>query len=197
MAHTRSTSIAIAVLAAAAAGCGASPAARFYTLNPTASATGAPGATYVVGVGPVSIPAAVDRPQFVTQVAANRVEIDEFSRWAAPLDEAIARAVAGNLIVLLGTPNVVVGPLASVTPDYRVAIDVQRFESLPADAVVIDAAWVVRRAAGQKAQAGRTTAREPVQDASADALAAAHSRALARMSAEIAAAIRDVAARSE
>ena len=65
------------------------------------------------------------------QVAPNRVTVDEFNRWAAPLDESIARTVAGDLAVLLGTPRVATGPLANFEPAYRVTIDVQRFDSIP------------------------------------------------------------------
>jgi uncharacterized lipoprotein YmbA len=184
----------ITFLFVAASGCGASPAARFYTLSSTAKVDGGT-AAYAVGVGPVTIPSAVDRPQIVVQVAPNRVEIDEFSRWAAPLDESIARAVAGNLAILLGTPDVVVAPLASLTPEFRVSIDVQRFDSTRAESVVVDAVWRVRRAAGEEARSGRTLAREAVEGDSIDALAAAHGRALARLSADIAAAIRELAAR--
>ena len=75
---------------------------RFYTLDSTAIADGAPAAHAAVMVGPVTVPAAVDQPQFVVQVAPNRVEVDEFNRWVAPLSDTIARAVAGDLVVLLG-----------------------------------------------------------------------------------------------
>jgi len=48
----------------------------------------------------------------------------------------------------------------------------------------------VRRTKDGKAQTGRTSVREPTGAAGYDALAAAHSRALARMSQEIADVIR-------
>jgi hypothetical protein len=179
------------VLAATAwSGCGASAPARFYTLDATAHAVGAPAAHHAVLVGPVSIPPVVDRPQFVVQVAPNRVAVDEFNRWAAPLDDGIARAVAANLAVLLGTREVAVAPLAGFDPDYRVTINVQRFESIQGKAVLVDAVWAVRRTGTNEAHAGRSLAREAVQDESFDALAAAHSRALTTVSADIAAAIR-------
>jgi uncharacterized protein len=50
--------------------------------------------------------------------------------------------------------------------------------------------WTVRRGKDGKAETGRTTAREPMPEKSYDALAAAHSRALARLSQDIAAAVR-------
>jgi len=124
------------------------------------------------------------------QVAPNRVVLDEFNRWVAPLDESIARAVAGNLAVLLGTPRVATAPLANFDPAYRVTIAVQRFDSIPGDAVVIDAVWTIRNVANGGTRSGRTVAREAVQGEGFEALAAAHSRALANVSGDIAAAIR-------
>jgi uncharacterized lipoprotein YmbA len=58
-------------------------------------------------------------------LGTNRVELDEFNRWAAPLDESIARVVAGDLAALLGTSHVSAGPLANFDPAYRVTIAVQ------------------------------------------------------------------------
>jgi uncharacterized protein len=186
--------LAVALCAAALTGCGKSAPARFYTLETTATADDVPAARYAVVVGPVSVPASVDRPQFVVQVAPNRVELDEFNRWAAPLGESIARVVAGDLAVLLGTPRVATAPLANFDATYRVTLDVQRFESVPGEAVVVETVWAVRRTGSPQARSGRTVAHEAVQDASYDALAAAHSRALAKTSGDIAAAIRADAA---
>jgi uncharacterized lipoprotein YmbA len=183
----------VAFITMTAAGCATAP-ARFYTLDPTVTATDEAPMRSAVLVGPISIPASVDRPQFVVQVAPNRVEVDEFNRWAAPLNDAIARAVAGDLAVLLGTSEVAIAPLANFNAAYRVTIDVQRFESIQGEAVVVDAVWAVRRVAGGETRSGRTLARETVQGKSFDALAGAHSRALARVSNDIAAAIRTDAA---
>ncbi|MEI6084713.1 MAG: PqiC family protein [Verrucomicrobiota bacterium] len=169
-------------------GC-ASSSSRFYTLSSTAKPTGAT-ASYAVLVGPVTVPALVDRPQFTVQVATNRVALDEFNRWAAPLSESIARVITADLSVLLGTSHVATAPLANFESTYRVTVDIQRFESKPNEAAVIEAMWVVRRSAGGTARSGHTVAREATQGADSDALAAAHSRALAKVSADIAAGIR-------
>ena len=80
--------------------------------------------------------------------------------------------------------------LANFVPDYRVTIDVQRFESVPGNAATLEAVWTVRKTVGGEIRSGRTVAREPVQGQSYDALAAAHSQALAQMSTDIATAIR-------
>jgi len=181
--------ISIALVAIVAAGCSTTP-SRFYALDSTAVADGTPAAHAAIMVGPVTVPAAVDRPEFVVQVAPNRDEVDEFNRWVAPLNDAIARAVAGDLVVLLGTPDVATETLANFIPDYRVTIDVQRFESIQGQAAIMEAVWNVRKTTGGQTRSGRTVAREPVQGQGFDALAAAHSHAIAKMSADIAAAIR-------
>ncbi len=183
-----------ALTTAVLAGCASAP-SRFYTLNSTAKGDAAPAANYAVVVGPVSVPGLVDRPQFTVQVAPNRVVLDEFNRWAAPLNDNIARVVAGDLAVLLGTPRVATSPLANLDPAYRVTIDVQRFESMQSEAmqnegVLIEAVWVVRKTAGGAPRSGRTIARESAPGDAFYALVAAHSRALAKVSADIAAAIR-------
>jgi uncharacterized lipoprotein YmbA len=177
-------------LAALAAGCASTPPSRFYTLNGTATSAAAP-SDLSVAVGPVTIPGAVDRPQMVVNMGANQVELDEFNRWAAPLQNNISRVVAVNLGALLGTSRVTLFPqMLSADADFRVAIEVQRFESSPGEAAVLDAVWTVRRAKDGKSDTGRTTVRETVQEKSFDVLVAAHSRAIARMSQDIAAAVR-------
>ncbi|HEY6418109.1 MAG TPA: PqiC family protein [Candidatus Binataceae bacterium] len=186
--------VSIVMLAAAVAGCGTTAPSRYYNLDSTAVADGAPPERVAIMVGPVSIPASVDQPQFVVQVAPNRVDVDEFNRWVAPLNDSIARAVAGDLAVLLGTSDVAAGPLANFEPAYRVTIAVLRFDSIRGEAAVLEAVWTVHKTAGGETRSGRTIAREPVQGQSFEALAAAHSRALATMSGDIATAIRAEAA---
>jgi uncharacterized protein len=178
---------------AVAAGCASAP-ARFYTLTSTASPTRAAAADYAVLVSSVTVPASVDRPEFVVQIAPNRVALEEFNRWAGPLNESIARTIAGDLAVLLGTRRVASGPIGNFDPAYRVTLDVQQFDSIPAESVLIEAVWAVQKTAGGATRSGQTVAREKLQGTDFDALAAAHSRALAQVSAEIATAIRALAA---
>lgn len=187
--------VALVFGAVIAAGC-ASPPARFYTLASTASPERGEPVSFAVAVDAVSVPAAVDRPQFVIRRTANQVSIDEFNRWAAPLGPAIARVVAADLGALLDSPRVVSGPLAAgFDPAYRIGIDVQRFDSLPGEGVAIDAVWVVRKASGQVVASGRSSLAEPAHGDGCAALAAAHSRAIARLSEQLAAVLRGAAGR--
>ncbi len=80
--------------------------------------------------------------------------------------------------------------LVNFSPSYWVTIDVRRFESVRGEAALVDGVWAVRKTTGGETRSGRTVAREAVQSDGFDALAAAHSRALASVSGDIAAAIR-------
>jgi uncharacterized lipoprotein YmbA len=179
----------LATLLAACGLTGTSPEPRFYTLAseppPPAAASAS---TYLVVVGPVTIPQVVDRPQIVTRSAGNRVELAEFARWAAPLRSEIPRVIADNLARLLdGARTATMEQRAAGAPDYRVVIDVQRFDS-STEGATIQASWSVRTK-DATALAGRSIVTEP-GGAGHAALVAAHSRALGKIAAEIAAAIK-------
>lgn len=192
MMHRRVALAAVSIALWLATGCSTPPPSRFYTLAATAtSASTSQQSTLVIAVGPVTIPSVVDRPEFVVSTSPNEVRLDDFNRWASPLQDGLSRAVAENLVTLIGTPRVVGFPQTLATePDYRVAIEVRTFESTPGKSALLEAVWTVRRAKDGKTQTGRTSARETLSESGYDALAAAHSRAVARMSEDIAAALR-------
>jgi uncharacterized lipoprotein YmbA len=181
----------VALLALLLAACGSSPKSYFYTLTAEAGEAAPAAGSPAIAVGPVSVPEMVDQPQIVARVDANQVEVEEYRRWASPLRSEIARVIAANLARELGTVRVWSYAQASLpNPDFQVLIDVQRFDSVLGEAVAIEALWTIRPAAGGAPRTGRSSVREPAPGASFDALAAAHSRALARVSRDIATAIR-------
>jgi uncharacterized lipoprotein YmbA len=185
-AATRFVSVLVVILLG---GC-ATPVSRFYTLSATTAAA-EPASHLSVSVGPVSVPAAVDRPEIVVSTGANQVRLEEFSRWASPLKDEISRAVAENLVAMLGTGKVTQSPqVLSGDAAYRAAIEVQRFESAPGESARLDAVWTVRRNKDDKSMTGRTSVQERVQQEGYQGLAAAHSRAIARLSRDIADAVR-------
>ncbi len=176
-----------------ATGCSRSPRVNFYTLEPRAQ-TGTSAAVSTVptiAVGPVTLPEVVDRPQLVVRVAANRVEILESHRWAEPLKREIPRLIAENLGRLLGSSRVSSYlQHAGTDADYRVLVDIQRFESTPGEGVTVEASWSLRRTAGGVLKTGRSVVREPVEVVGYDPLVAAYGRAILTVSSDLANAIR-------
>jgi len=184
----------VAFAAGVLAACGSAPAPRLYTLD--ASAPGASGAAtgLSVYVGPVAVPDAVDRPQLVVRTGANEVVVLDGHRWAEPLKVAIGRVLAAKLSRDLDTPHVGAFPgTALADAAFRVQIDVQRFESAPESAVVLEAVWSVRRGAGGATASGRTVATESAVG-NYEAIPLAHARALEALSRDIAAALRQLEA---
>ncbi len=184
------------LLLAGLAGCASSPPARFYTLEARAVAEPAAGkADYNVLVGPVTIPDLVDRPQMVLRVDASRVTIAEQARWAEPLKIAIARALAGNLGQLIDGARVATYPQATGSPaDFQIFVDVQTFDAVLGGGSTIELIWTVKSGKSKAEKAGRSVIRETASGADHAALVAAHEKALAVISREIAAAVRDMAA---
>lgn len=181
---------ALAVLA----GCGTPAKLSYYTLtaSPAPALAAASTRTFSVYVGPVTIPEAVDRPQMVTRLAANQVEIADLDRWAEPLKAAIPRLVAESLMRELGTSAVMTSrQSATLVFDYRVALDVQRFD-FGADGAAVDALWTIRTGKDGLPRTGRTEAREPATSRDPQSMAATQSRALEKVSRDIAAAIRSM-----
>jgi uncharacterized lipoprotein YmbA len=173
------------------AGCASSPPTRFYTLSSISAPATTPQVNYSVSVGPVSVPAVVDRPQIVVRTGPNKVFIDEFEHWASPLKEDIARIIVENLVSMLGTSQITLFPQSTATgASYRVMIDVLRFDSEPGKAATLDALWTVSSAKDGRSHRGHTTLAEPTQGGDYAALVAAHSRALGQLSGDIAGIIR-------
>jgi len=178
-------------------GCGSSK-DTYYTLSTGAAINGTPAAigesTYSIAVGPITLPEVVDRPQFVLRAGPNEVSIVELHRWAEPLRSEIPRVIADNLAADLNVKRVAAYPQsAGDSADYRVLVDIQRFDSTMGESVTIDALWTVKRVSDGTLRTGRSTARESSIGGNYDTMVAAHSRALATISRDIAEAIRSSA----
>jgi uncharacterized lipoprotein YmbA len=172
------------------AGCESAP-TEFYTLSnmqlppPGTSST----ARTVVGVGPVTLPDYLDRPQIVTRASGNRMMLAAFDAWVEPMDGMFTRVLVENLSSLLATDNVVPLPQRRPTPlDYQVEVDVTRFDADLSGRAVLDARWKVFGEDGEPLiEEGRSTIVEPsVGSDSYEDIVAAMSRALAEMSSTIA-----------
>jgi uncharacterized lipoprotein YmbA len=124
----------------------------------------------------------------VLRTSATQVQVAEQARWAAPLKSEIPRVIADQLAHLLtGASTGTSAQRAVSAPDYRVPVDIQRFDSRPGVGAEIEASWTVRASDGALL-AGRSAAAVP-SGASYDELVAAHSRALGTVSRDIANAI--------
>ena len=121
------------------------PEARFFVLRPLAEPEPA-GADRpprgLVGVLPVQLPGYLDRPQLVTWTAPDELRIDEFLRWAEPLDAGVSRTLAENLDNLLGDLRVIRAPWPSAARlAYRVRVRLTLFGPQADGDVRLEGRW--------------------------------------------------------
>jgi uncharacterized lipoprotein YmbA len=194
-----------ALAAAMAMAACSSPSSRFYTLGGADASAGAAASAapaiartatapaWLIEVAPVSVPPQVSRNQLVVQTGPTQVQLLEEERWASLPGDEIRRALSTNLTQQLGT----IDAFGTARPDgvavYRIAMNVQRFESWPGSHALIDAVWSVRAVRGNAVMTCRSVVSEPVSSGY-DALVDGHRRALAEVSTQIAAGVRAMAA---
>src|SRR5215475_13402832 len=129
-------------------GClGSTPPTQFYLVPSLTSSDTAPPASagqrdLTLGVGPVTVPPYLDRPQLVTRTSRAKLALADFDQWAGPLPDTIARVLAGNLSLLIPTERVVLHPWPrTIDPDYQVTVEVLQFDRGPGGEVVLAARW--------------------------------------------------------
>ncbi len=189
----------LAVLTQVLAGCSLSPRqdpSQFYVLSAASDTAGAvagpAGASGLeLGIGPVSFPEYLDRPQMVTRVGANQLQFSETERWAEPLKGSFTSVLAENLQQLLGARTAYMYPwYASLTPDYTVEVDVIRFERDGSGAVELRCQWAIFDADRIRLLTRAGDYQRSAADASTAAAVEAMSRTVEDLSRDIAAAIR-------
>lgn len=178
------------VLAAALLATGCASPKSYYVLSAEGPAPA--GGGVAIGVGPVSLAGYLDRTNLVFQESGNRLAIADSHRWAGDLEENIARVTAANLGRRLGTGNVRTYPWGSDGDlRYQVTLDIRQLHGTAEGDAVLEAAWRVYSLPDRRIVASRSwSGREPLSADGYDALAAAESRLLARLSGEIAASVR-------
>ncbi|MGD9173117.1 MAG: PqiC family protein [Desulfobacterales bacterium] len=170
-------------------GCRSSaPPVEFYTLSATRMQAEAntitAGKPVSVGVGPVTIPQVLDRPQIVIRTSPNKLQIDEFHRWAGRLDEDFARVVAENISLMLPSEQVAVYPWdVNFEPHYQVTLDIRHFEGRMGEHVFLEVFWkIIDPQKGATLSVKKSVIREPLPDETHETLIVTKSKAVESLS---------------
>lgn len=144
-----------------------------------------------LGVGPIELPAYLDRSEMVTRVPPNKLRISSRDRWGEPLGTNFARVFTADLSGAVGTDDVTRLPsLARPEVDYRVAVAVEQLERRSDGVAVLVARWAVRPGSGGgPVRRGRAVHEVPIDGTTTGAAVEALSRAVAMFADEVAAAI--------
>jgi uncharacterized lipoprotein YmbA len=195
---------AVVIAPLALAGCGSDKPTRLYVLNATAEQPAAMSSQGVaLGIGPITLPKYLDRPQIVMGVSANQLSQANLDQWGGDLNDNMTRVLATNLSNLLGTDRISFYPWSNRAPlDFQITVDVAKFETEADGATVLSVFWsIVNPADGTVLEMHRSTYRDagkgaanstagaPAATGSYDAAVAAMSRNLGLLSHDIAAAI--------
>ena len=139
----------LTVLPMVVAGCGSSQPSQLYLLRSLRESEAGVSTTAdkigpAVLIGPVTLPAYLNRVQVVTLAGDHELVLDEVNRWAEPLQENFSRVLVENLSLLLNTPEVYAFDRRGSTPvDFQIIIDVTRFDTDANGGAYLTAFWRV------------------------------------------------------
>lgn len=175
------------------AGCGASPPVRFYSLQALELVHEPdPDGAAVMSLGPLSLPDYLARTQFVTRGDGAEVIVDDYHRWAEPLDDAITRIVAVNVDNLVDGLIVVAFRSSNlVESDYRAQASIVRFDADQDGRAFLVVQWGIATPDGDVVVPARRSEYQAQASRSGDpgAIAIALNDTIAQLSREIATAI--------
>lgn len=147
-----------------------------------------------IGVGPLRLPAYLDRPQIVTRVNPNELKLAEFDNWAEPLKDNVTRVLVENISRLLFTESVVIFPWKKSSHiDYKIDIEVVWMDGKLGEKAILVTQWTIVDASGKSVLLTKKSQyTESVTETTYSALAAAYSRLIANFSHDVAEAIKSL-----
>ena len=172
----------------------------FYTLKPLTAAHETSSAQsglkdLAVGVGPVSFPEYLNRPQLITRESPIKVRVNEFQRWAGSIQGDFLQVLTENISLLLDSDKVFAHPWGDYFGvAYKVPLDVQQFDGSPGEAVLLNVRWAVLGRDDKPLIIRKSVIKTEVNGTDYDSLVLAESQALVELSKEIASEIRKLAA---
>lgn len=163
---------------------------QFYVLEPLSEPPSSSTATEKkrqIGIGPVSIPPLLERKQIVTRLPDNSVKIAEFHQWASPLKDNVTQVLTHNLAVLQTGDLIRAYPWSAYgAADYRIIIDIIRFDTRQEQTVNLEANWAIMNEKNHiLISNGHTKIEHPLDDPSYPAAVKALNKVLSEFSREL------------
>lgn len=188
----------LAITAQFMAGCASSlPETKMYSLSTAPSLQESPMhrglAELRIGVGPITFPDMLKRPQIVSRLSNNKLHLSEEHHWAGYLEKDFLTTLTQNLTGQLGTAGVTAYPWDNRRRlDYQVQLHVFRFDGILGRSSSLIANWSLVSGNGRKELEKRS---EKIvvahNDDTYEAMVAAQSTALGMLSEKIAVTIID------
>jgi len=170
--------------------CASTP-TNFYTLEaqsrPPVATTTTSAKKPLIGIGPLTLPALLDRKGIVTRAENNSVQIAEFDQWAAPLQDNVIAVLSKNVATLQANAIVRAYPWSVYgNVDYRVIIDISRFDTQLGKSVNLEASWAIMEEKNHTIVSnGQAKLEQRLNDASYNSAAQALSKLLSDLSQQL------------
>ena len=171
---------------------------KFYVLSALPQSETATQATtdnvdMLIGIGPITLPAYLNRFQIVTRTSENELKLAEFHLWAEPLKDNIARVLMESLSGLLKTNQIGVYPWRTINRiTYQITIDVVRFDVGFDGNALLSVFWTIYGKDGKELLTKKAVFSASAGSKNYKAIVAAQSLTLIEFSREIASTIKKI-----
>jgi uncharacterized lipoprotein YmbA len=137
----------------------------------------------ILAVGPVSLPAYLDRAEILQRTGSHQVTLERFDHWAGTLEEQMPRVLAQDIMTLSPSTLAVPYPvLGGGRPGLQLMVTVLAFEVDAAGELQLQASWnLVNTNNGVSVARRWTRLSESAGDGSVEQIVAAMSRALVKL----------------
>jgi hypothetical protein len=163
---------------------------RYFTLPSPSPATASGPGVASLGLGPVALPPYVARLEIASRAGPDEIRYATNDRWAAPLDEMVLRSLGDELRARVPAREVVRWPWPlQAPPEASVSVEFVRLEGDATGGATLEARWTAA-VRGKAPVSGETRVKEPGQPGDTPGSVAALGRALGRLAADVAAALR-------
>lgn len=199
----RMTALGLVAMCLAIGGCiGKSQPTKFYTLSSIserkpASNPESQALDMAIGIGPVKMADYLNQSKIVTRGNGNQIVQAEFNQWSGSLKDNLTNVLAENVGDLLATDRIFIYPWRTYMPvDYQVSLDISRFDGQPGREVFLVARWIIIGAEEKELHIiKKSEIREQTDSDGYQGFVTAQSRALGRLSQEIAETLRTLVQR--
>jgi len=188
------------IVAVGSLGCSRSPDVRHFVLGTQfASDVGQRAPELAVLIGPIRLPAYLERPHFARRAGGGKIDLDEFNRWLGGFESNLTTALAADLRRQLGSVRVVGYPSSAPFPiDYAVRIHVDEWIVDESNTLHVQLRWRLAGGGQGEGEAPLLSAHESaieVRGRSPEAIVEAHDLAVAEFAQSLADELADLSAR--
>ena len=172
------------------AGCASTPVAgpNYYLLSSAQlSANALDLKPFKLALGPVDVPAHLDREGIVTHDGLNQINYSDNHRWAEPLNENLIKTLHANFAQILPKQQLIDFPYRqSNRPDYQLSVDIEKFGYINTGSVVLKARSVLLNSKGRQIDSETIDLKRELAEKDHAAIVRLMSELLADMSTQLA-----------